>query len=99
MRLSSTECGVTVAVLYLKQHMAWLHGICISQMREVNEVGVGPTIYLVSFPRVVQSDKCPVRGCPVVAHSAGQLRDNFMYRHIWLQVVVVQEGGGGAASL
>ena len=91
-RVSCTECGVTVVSSSLKQHMAWLHGICVPQTRGVNEVGGGPTIFVVSFPRVLKSVKCPVLGCPEVAHSAGRQQKFLMYQHFRSQVAVVQEG-------
>ena len=60
-------------------------------MRGVDEGWVRPTTYVVSFPRVLKLVKCPVPGCLEVVHSAGQLRENFMYRNFRSQVVVVQE--------
>ena len=54
--------------------------------------GVEPTTYVVSFPRVLKTVKFPVTGCPEVAHSAGRLRENFVYWHFLLRVAVVQEG-------
>ena len=45
---------------------------------------------MVSFPRVLQEVKFPVPGCPAVAHSAGRLHKNFMYRHFRYKVEVVQ---------
>ena len=47
---------------------------------------------MVSFPKVLQEVICTVPGCPVVAHSAGRLRENFMFRHFRSKVAVVQEG-------
>ena len=47
---------------------------------------------MVYFPRVLQEVKCPVPGCPAVAHSAGRLREHFMYCHFRSQVLVLQEG-------
>ena len=47
---------------------------------------------MVAFPRVMKAVRCPVTGCPEVAHSAGWLREHFIYRHFFLRVVVVQEG-------
>ena len=47
---------------------------------------------MVYFPRVLQEVKCPVPGCPVVAHSAVRLRKNFVYRHFGSKVEVFQEG-------
>ena len=47
---------------------------------------------MVSFPRVLQEVKCPVLGCPAVAHSAGRLRENFMYFHFRYNFEVFQEG-------
>ena len=47
---------------------------------------------MVSFPRVLKSVRCPVPGFPAVAHSAGRMRENFMYRHLFARIAVVQEG-------
>ena len=71
--LSCATCGVTVAASYLKAHMARSHCICVPQTRGVDEVGRGPTKYVVSFPKVLQEVRCPVPGFPAVAHSAGIL--------------------------
>ena len=57
-----------------------------------NKVGGGPTIYVVSFPMVLQEVKCPVSGCTSVAHIGVRLREHFMYRHFRSKVAVVQEG-------
>ena len=46
---------------------------------------------MVSFPRVLKTVIRPVSGCPEVAHSAGQMREHFMYRHLFSHKVVVQE--------
>ena len=61
-------------------------------MRGVDEVGVGPATYVVSFPGVLQEVKYLVPGCPAVAHSAGRPREHFMYCHFRSKVEVVQEG-------
>ena len=66
------------------------HGICFPQTRGVNELGGGPTTYVVSSPKVLQEVRCPVSGCPAVVHSAGILREHFMYPHFRFKVVVVQ---------
>ena len=58
----------------------------------VGEVGGGTTTYVVSFPKVLQEVICPVPGFPVVAHSAGRLREHFMFCHFISKVAVVQEG-------
>ena len=47
---------------------------------------------MVSFPRVLKTVRCPVPSCPEVVHSAGRMRENFMYRHFLSQIAVVQEG-------
>ena len=47
---------------------------------------------MVSFPQVLKTVRCPVTGCPEVAHSAGRMRGNFMYRHFLDRKVVLQEG-------
>ena len=55
-----------------------------------DEVGGGPTTYVVSFPKVLQEVRFPVPGCPAMAHSAGRLRKHFMYRHFRSKVMVFQ---------
>ena len=47
---------------------------------------------MVSFPKVLQEVRCTVPGCPVVAHSAGKLREHFMFCHFRSKVSIVQEG-------
>ena len=47
---------------------------------------------MVYFPRVLKTVICPVLGCPEIAHSAGRMRENFMYRHFFARIAVVQEG-------
>ena len=66
-------CGVTVVASYIRAHMERVHVICVPQMRGVDEVGGGPTTYVVSFPKVLKEVRCPVPGFPAVAHSAGIL--------------------------
>ena len=61
--------------------MTQIHGICVPHTRGVDKVGGGPTTYIVSFPRVLQEVKCTVLGCPAVAHSAGLIREHFMYHN------------------
>ena len=80
---------MTVAALYLRKNMAWIHGICVPQTRGANELLGGSNTYVMHFPRVLQSVKCPVTGCLAVAHSAVWLRAHLMYRHFWSQVAVV----------
>ena len=80
-----------MAASYLKAQIDRSHDICVYQTRGVNEVVGGPSIYVVSFPRVFQEVKCPVPGCPEVAHCARRLRKHFMYRHLISKVAVVQE--------
>ena len=92
MRVSCTKYIVTVEELYLKAHMEIIHGIYAPQTRGFDKVGGGPITYVVSFPRVLQTVKCPVPGCTLVAHSAGRLRENFMYHHFSSKVAAVQEG-------
>ena len=91
MWVSFTEYGVTVVASPLKQHMAQIHGICIPHTRGVDKGGGGPTTYVVSLPRVLNSVKFLVPVFLVVAYSAGQLQENFMYQHLWSQVTVVQD--------
>ena len=86
-----TECDVMMAQSYLKKHMASLHGICSPQTSGVNEKGEGPTTYMVLLPRILQSVRFPVTGCPVVSHRAGRLWENFMFIKFWSHIAVVQE--------
>ena len=74
---------------YLKQYMSIHHVICVPHTRGVDEKGEGLTTYVVSFPRVLQSVRCPVLVCPAVCHSAGRLRENLMFRHFQSWIVVV----------
>ena len=90
MQVSCTECGMNVAASSLKHHMERLHGICVPQMRGVDERVGGSTTYVVSFTRVLKLVKCLVPGCLTVVHSGGQLQENFMYQHFWSQAAVVQ---------
>ena len=46
---------------------------------------------MVYFPKVLQEVRCPVPGCPEVAHSAGRLHEHFMFCHFISKVAVVQE--------
>ena len=54
-------------------------------------MGRGGVTYVVSFPLVLNKVRLPVIGCPVVAHSAGQQRENFVYIQFLSQIAVVQE--------
>ena len=83
---------MAVASLYFRSHMAQIHGICIPHTRGVDEVGGETTTYVVSLPRVLQTVKCLVPGCPAVPHSVGRIWEHFMYHHFWSKVAVVQEG-------
>ena len=78
-RLICIKCGMTMVVSYLKENIALIHSISAPHTRGVDEVEVVMTNYVISFPRVLQSVKCLVSGYPAVAHSAGRLRENFMY--------------------
>ena len=60
-------------------------------MQGVDEVGLGPTTYVVSFPKVLQEVRRLVPGCPAVAHSSGRLHKHFMFRHFRSKVVLFQE--------
>ena len=60
--VSCTVCSVMVSVSYLKSHMAMSHAIRVPQNRSFDEVGLGPAIYVVSFPRVIQEVEYPVPG-------------------------------------
>ena len=59
-----------VADSYLNTHMAQIHVICVPQIRGVDEVGGGPTTYVVSFPMVLHEVKFPVLGWSSVVHSS-----------------------------
>ena len=49
------------------------------------------TSYLCGFlPPGAEDGEMP--GCLAVAHSAGRMRENFMYRHFFARIAVVQEG-------
>ena len=85
-------CGVTVVASYLKAHTAMIHGIYVPHKRGVNEVGVGTTTYIVSFPKVLKKVRFPVPGFPYMAHRAVRLREHFMFCHFRSKVAVVQEG-------
>ena len=47
---------------------------------------------MVYFPWVLNKARLPVTGCTAVAHSVCWLRENFMYRHFFSWIAVVQEG-------
>ena len=68
------------------------HGTSLPQTREFEVVVGVPITYVVSFPRVLKTVYFPVQGCPEVAHSAGILRDYFVYQNFWSKVEVLQEG-------
>ena len=70
----------------------WSHGICAPHTRGVDEVGGGPATYVVSFHRVIKEVKCPMTGCPAVAHSAVRLHKHLMYHNFRYKVAAVQEG-------
>ena len=72
------------------QHMEIQHGGSVPHTREVGVGGGEATTYVMSFPRVLKTVKFPVTGCPAVAHNAAQLRQHFIYRHLFFTV------GGGA---
>ena len=90
-RVSCATCGATVAASYLKAHMARSRGISVPQTRGVDEVGGGPTTYVVSFPKVLQEVICPVPGFPAVAHITCILCQNFIFCHFISKVAVFQE--------
>ena len=77
--VSCAECGVTVEASSLKQHMEIQHVDSVPHTSEVDVWGGKPTTYVVPFHRVLKMLKCPVTGCLAVAHSAGRLRDHFIY--------------------
>ena len=57
-------------------------------MMEVDIVGGGGLVtYVVSFPLVLKIVRCSVTGCLAVAHSAGRLKEHFIYRHFFLWIV------------
>ena len=81
MRLNCNVCRVTVAASYLKTNMVQIQGIYFPEKRGVDEVGGGPTTYVVSLARVLHNVKYLVPGCLSVAYSAVRLREHFMYHH------------------
>ena len=89
-RASCATCGMTVTISYLKSRMESSHGICVPQTRGVDEVWRGPTMYVVSLPKVLQEAISPVPGCPAVAYSVGRLFEHFMFCHFRSKVAVVQ---------
>ena len=89
-RASCATCGMTVTISYLKARMESSHGICVPQTRGVDEVWRGPTMYVVSLPKVLQEAISPVPGCPAVAYSVGRLFEHFMFCHFRSKVAVVQ---------
>ena len=92
MWVSCSKCGVTVTQSSLKQHMPSQHILCVPQTRGVYEKGEGSSTYVVSFPSVLQSVRCPLPRCPAVAHRTGRLRENFVFRYFWYQIAMVPEG-------
>ena len=66
-------------------------GICVPQTRGVEEKREGTTTYVLSLSRVLKLVRCKVLGFPAVAHSAGRMKDHFMFRHFQSRIVVVQE--------
>ena len=92
LRVSSTNCRLTLEQSSIKQHMAIQHSSCVPQTRGVDEKGEVPTTYVVSLPRVLQLVRCPVPGCPVVEHSERRLRESFMFQHIQSRIALVQKG-------
>ena len=91
-RMRCATCSVTVEASYIKAHIGSIDGICIPKTRGVDEVGGGLTTYVVSFPKFPEEVRYPVPGCPTVAHSAGGLREHFMFRHFISKLEVGQEG-------
>ena len=53
--------------------------------------GGGAVTYVFSFLRMLKAVRCPVIGCPEVAHSTGHMTEHFMYRHFFSRIAVVQE--------
>ena len=44
--------------------------------------GGGSTTYVVSLPIILKLVGCPIPGCPSISHSAGQMREHFMYNFL-----------------
>ena len=82
LQVNCAKCGVMIAESYLKQYMLIQHEICVPHTRGADEKGEGPTTYVLSFSRVLQSVRLPVPGCPLVCHSAGRLQEHLMFRHL-----------------
>ena len=64
MRVSCTDCGVTLESSYLKQKMASLHGICVPQMRGVDEEGGGNDHQCGVLPQNTAVGEVPGAGMP-----------------------------------
>ena len=54
--------------------------------------GGEPINFVVYLTQVIKTVRCPVPGCQAVAHSAGRMRENFIYRNLFAWIEVVQEG-------
>ena len=52
--------------------------------------GGGGVSYVVYLPRVLKTVRYQVPGWLAVAHSAGWMREHFMYRHFFARLAVVQ---------
>ena len=68
------------------------HGRVLTYVRGVYIRGVGLEIYKVSFPRILKSVDCLVKGCKAKAKTPGRLREKFIFCHWKLKVAILKEG-------
>ena len=65
------------------------HGVIPPQTWGVNAGGGESTTYVVSFPGILNLVECPFPG-QAISNSSGRMRENFMYRHFFSRVDVMQ---------
>ena len=63
----------------LCHNMERSHGIVLTHNRGVDFGGGGQETYLVSFPRILKSVECQVKGCPARANNPRKLMEHFIY--------------------
>ena len=80
-----------VVASLLCQHMEIFHGIVMPQTQGVDINGRVPQTYVVSFPWVLKSVVCPVDRCPAREHNPVRLKENFMYWHWKLKILILWE--------
>ena len=79
---------MTVLASSLRGHTMRQYGKSSPQTREVEIGGGGGITYVVSLPWVLKTVRCPVPGCPEIAHSAGRMREHLMYRNFFVRIAV-----------